>query len=744
VLIENSINSRLCCNCGVCVGVCPTNAITIKRNAISVDVDKCSDCGMCVKCCPANGYELSDLTLEDIKDIPMYSAATKDKDISDYASSGGFVTQALLTLLAIGDITEAAVVVTGDNLNERSAKYIVTSDSAEILRARRSKYTQATIGEVIKYIKNHEGRYAIVGLPCQLYGITQAINSNATLKKRIIYKLGLVCGYTYDEDCIDGLLKVMGLQRQVVYRILGWREGGLPGSFTVELVDGTMRSLPFIDEHSVDVTYYAQNRCRLCRDCLCENGDVVSADIGGWKERRTLVLARSPQGQHLINMLKNTETMSIEVCRIPFEKTVLPFMLREKRSKVDIRLKKRQGQLPIWIGGYSPILLLSQKIEAVLEALYEKKAIINREMHSASKMLRIGHHAYHKISSFFILKVLFKLQVYGERIIDKLYSIMRAISHKLRVKTLGKRKKPQALKVAVIGLGRWGKQYLGFLRSSSKYKIVVAYDSNIERLSEYAKEYRFPMASSIDDVCLNYGADVVFILTPTSSHHDVFTKVSQYGLPVYIEKPISSDFVSAKEMICVSKNTDCLLYVAHSMKYEPAIKAIKTLLQDDVLGSVLSFEITRSVKSRTDNQYDNVALYQIGVHIIDVILYLFGFTESVIERVKISSYGRSYEHTSIKMKNGSTGKMNYGFSNVYNFSLRIKGEKATLTYADSKLTIYSENKKNVKRIRMENEKTLLRQIDEFYFAVKMEQPYLNNAENALEIVKVCEEIVKLG
>jgi hypothetical protein len=45
---------------------------------------------------------------------------------------------------------------------------------------------------------------------------------------------------------------------------------------------------------------------------------------------------------------------------------------------------------------------------------------------------------------------------------------------------------------------------------------------------------------------------------------------------------------------------------------------------------------------------------------------------------------------------------------------------------------------------MENEKTLLRQIDEFYFAVKMEQPYLNNAENALEIVKVCEEIVKLG
>lgn len=744
MLLENSINSQLCCHCGVCAGVCPAHAILIEKNTLFVDTNKCVDCGLCVNCCPAGGYELSDLTLEDIKDIPMYSAAAKDETVSAEASSGGFVTQTLLTLLALGEITKAAVVVTGDDLDESCAKYVITDDPSEILRARRSKYTQATINGVIEYIKNHEGRYAIVGLPCQLYGITQAINKTSVLKKRIIYKLGMVCGYTYDEDCIDGLLKVMGLQRQKVQRILGWREGGLPGNFSVEMKDGTVFSLPFADEHSVDVTYYAQNRCKLCRDCLCEYGDVVSADIGGWREKRTLVLVRSFQGYNLLNILKNVETLTIEKCTIPFEKTVLPFMLREKRSKVDIRIKKRKEQSPIWIGGYSPKLLLSQKLETKLSARYERKAIKGIAFHSAKQMLRIGHRAYHQISSLFVLKVLFKLQVYRDRMIEKLCSIKKAICYKLSVKVFGKRKNPKMLKAAVVGVGRWGSQYLGFLSSSSKYELVVAYDTDLERLHGYAKKYGFSAASSIDDLCVNYGAEVIFILTPTSSHQEIFVKVSKYGLPLYVEKPISTDLVSAKEMVDISRDRECMLYVAHSMKYEPAIKKIKSLLQDGVLGSVLSFEITRSVKSRTDHKFENAALYQIGVHLIDVMIFLFGQIDCIIRREKISFDDKDYEHTSIKMREGFTGKLNYGFSNVYTFSIRIRGEKATLIYADSELTVHTNNEKNVMIIRMENEKTVFSQIEEFYYAVKNKQPYLNTSENAVEIVKLCEEIIGLG
>ena len=186
MLLDNSINSGLCCHCGVCAGVCPTQSIRIDKNVLTVNLEKCVDCGLCVNCCPASGYELSDLTLEDIKGLPMYSAAAGDKKVSDDASSGGFVTQTLLTLLDLGEITKAAVVVTGDSLDESCAKYVLTDDPKMIMSARRSKYTQATIDSVIEYIKNHDGRYAIVGLPCQLYGVTQAIRRNAFLRERIV------------------------------------------------------------------------------------------------------------------------------------------------------------------------------------------------------------------------------------------------------------------------------------------------------------------------------------------------------------------------------------------------------------------------------------------------------------------------------------------------------------------------------------------------------------------------------
>lgn len=426
-LLNSSIKTNLCCHCGACAGLCPVGAITVNRNIVSVSSEKCVDCGLCVYCCPACGYRLSDLTLEDIKELPVFAACSVDPNVSSEASSGGFVTQTLLSLLDNNEITAAAVVTTGDNLNEASSKYTVTSSREDILSARRSKYTQATIDNVIDHIKNNDGSYAVVGLPCQLYAVTRAAERVPSLKSRIKYKIGMVCGYTYNEECIDGLIKVLGTSRENVKAVLGWREGGLPGNFSVMLKNGEALSMPFADEHSVDVTYYAQNRCLLCKDCLCEYGDVVCADIGGWADKKTLVIVRNKIGSELLNKVKAYGKLTAEECNIPFEKTVLPFMLREKRAKTDLRLKKNKKRgIPTtnFVGGYVPKLLASQKIEALLSSGLQEKARRNCEKHSRRQMLKIGHMSYHKLSSMFILKVLFKLQIYFSAATKKFFGAL--------------------------------------------------------------------------------------------------------------------------------------------------------------------------------------------------------------------------------------------------------------------------------------------------------------------------------
>ncbi len=41
-----------CIRCGLCVGVCPFDALTLKNNIIWIDEEKCTLCGLCVKGCP--------------------------------------------------------------------------------------------------------------------------------------------------------------------------------------------------------------------------------------------------------------------------------------------------------------------------------------------------------------------------------------------------------------------------------------------------------------------------------------------------------------------------------------------------------------------------------------------------------------------------------------------------------------------------------------------------------------------
>jgi L-aspartate semialdehyde sulfurtransferase ferredoxin len=49
-----------CIQCGVCITICPTDALKIDRKTmlISFDPDKCIACELCVKPCPARAFEV--------------------------------------------------------------------------------------------------------------------------------------------------------------------------------------------------------------------------------------------------------------------------------------------------------------------------------------------------------------------------------------------------------------------------------------------------------------------------------------------------------------------------------------------------------------------------------------------------------------------------------------------------------------------------------------------------------------
>jgi heterodisulfide reductase subunit A len=55
------------CNaCGLCLQVCPTKAISIKRNRVTIDSILCTGCGICVPKCPTEAIDLKNFTNEQL------------------------------------------------------------------------------------------------------------------------------------------------------------------------------------------------------------------------------------------------------------------------------------------------------------------------------------------------------------------------------------------------------------------------------------------------------------------------------------------------------------------------------------------------------------------------------------------------------------------------------------------------------------------------------------------------------
>lgn len=52
------VNREKCTGCGLCVGACPVEAISLENDKAKIDGEKCVDCGRCVEECPSEAISV--------------------------------------------------------------------------------------------------------------------------------------------------------------------------------------------------------------------------------------------------------------------------------------------------------------------------------------------------------------------------------------------------------------------------------------------------------------------------------------------------------------------------------------------------------------------------------------------------------------------------------------------------------------------------------------------------------------
>lgn len=120
-------------------------------------------------------------------------------------------------------------------------------------------------------------------------------------------------------------------------------------------------------------------------------------------------------------------------------------------------------------------------------------------------------------------------------------------------------------------------------------------DQDPKRLD--AASSRFPearLATDVEEVLEDAELDAVVVATPTVTHATLVRRALGAGLHVMVEKPLTSDSGSARELADLAKERGRVLLVGHVFVYNAAVRWVKERLEAGDLGRVYYISSSRT------------------------------------------------------------------------------------------------------------------------------------------------------
>lgn len=158
------------------------------------------------------------------------------------------------------------------------------------------------------------------------------------------------------------------------------------------------------------------------------------------------------------------------------------------------------------------------------------------------------------------------------------------------------------MNVAVLGLGQRGYNYIRWIRYFCKNLDVIAVcDVNRERTDQTAKAFKVKNKFYSSDSFFENGAlgDAVIIATQDRDHYGHCLQAIDAGYKhILVEKPVSPNIEECKKLNKIASEKGVTIIVCHVLRYSKYYKTIKKLIDDKVIGDII-----------TINHMENVAYF---------------------------------------------------------------------------------------------------------------------------------------
>lgn len=200
----------------------------------------------------------------------------------------------------------------------------------------------------------------------------------------------------------------------------------------------------------------------------------------------------------------------------------------------------------------------------------------------------------------------------------------------------------QPIKTALLSYGMSGRLFHApFLHVNPGFQFSAVW----ERSKNLAQE-RYPGVMtfrSLDELLRDSEVELVIVNTPNYTHYEYAKKALEAGKHVIVEKPFVVTTKEGEELIAIAKNKNVLLSVYQNRRFDSDYRTIKRIIEEGWLGEIVEAEFhfdryKEDVSAKPHKETPGPgtgALYDLGSHILDQALQLFGMPEAVFADIRI-------------------------------------------------------------------------------------------------------------
>ena len=189
------------------------------------------------------------------------------------------------------------------------------------------------------------------------------------------------------------------------------------------------------------------------------------------------------------------------------------------------------------------------------------------------------------------------------------------------------------IKTALIGFGWWGQHIARRLVDNPNFELVCVVEP-VKALHNGIKRLGLKVLENYEDALSFPEVKALILTSPNDLHDEQVVQAASAGKHVFCEKPLSLSAAGAKASIKACRTAGLILGIGHERRFEPAILALRKLLDDGAVGTVMHTEMAFSHDKligltsdswRTTSAFAPAAgMTQMGIHLTDLLISFYG------------------------------------------------------------------------------------------------------------------------